>query len=166
MKKYILIIEKYIVRSVIIGIIMLVFVQSLMRNDTYRFFLSWGERLEGQSFTMPAIADRSEVETAMESSEIEKLAPAKASVIIKVEKFASLPNAWILVNGDKKTAFNDKEVKLEVIAGDVIEINAAAYNFPIEFTIIGGSPNLAFPEKNKVFKTNQSTAMIGKILVK
>ncbi|NLU48825.1 MAG: hypothetical protein GXX09_00200 [Syntrophomonadaceae bacterium] len=41
-------IEKYLVRAVVLGIVLLVVVQAALTQDPLRFYLSLGERVEGQ----------------------------------------------------------------------------------------------------------------------
>jgi hypothetical protein len=89
-----------------------------------------------------------------------------AVLTIEVEKYSALPKAVILVNNRERARFENREVTLEVMAGDTIEIDSTAYDFPIDYRIRSVSDNLSFPEKDSVYTANHSIVMIGKVIVK
>ncbi len=161
MKDYIRKIEKGLMKFVVLGIVIMVVVQGFMSVDPIRLYLSWGERMEGEPIQLP-------VATTSENADpdADQAISPQARVAIEISQFSSLPRAQILVNGQTKAAFTGKRATVTVDAGDTIEIDATAYNFPIEFNIAAVSSNLAFPEKGQVYAANQGIVMIGKSIVK
>ncbi|WP_054696913.1 hypothetical protein [Syntrophomonas palmitatica] len=85
---------------------------------------------------------------------------------ISIDKFSSLPLAKVLVNDKEVKTFKQKEVQVKLMAGDKIEIDSSAYNFPIEYRIKDVSPNLAYPQKDAYFTVDQGIVMLGKVIVK
>jgi len=67
---------------------------------------------------------------------------------------------------NKKRLFSKKELTLQLMAGDVLEIDSSYYNFPIEFKVEKVSENLAFPRKDEIYTGNHDIVMIGKVVVK
>lgn len=146
---------------VVLSLLLVVVAQSLMTADTMRFYMSWSERMEGQTLPTPVNAPRTE--STPSKSEIKS---PQTLIGITAAKYDSLPKAKILVNGQERYTFSRSQVLMRVNAGDTVEIDASSYNFPIDFTITSGSANLGFPVKGEVFTGNQSIVMIGKVIVK
>ncbi|WP_054696914.1 hypothetical protein [Syntrophomonas palmitatica] len=46
-------VEKFLIRFIVTGLVMVVVVQAIMTKEPYRLYLSWGERLEGQNISYP-----------------------------------------------------------------------------------------------------------------
>ncbi|MEN6461294.1 MAG: hypothetical protein ABFC94_08005 [Syntrophomonas sp.] len=162
MKRFVNRVEKGLMRLVVIGVILMVMVQALMTREEYRIFLSWGEKLEGQSINYPV--------TATKQAERENSAsPTKSTqtlMNISIDMFSSLPKAIVLVNGKQAGNFSDREISLKLKGGDVVEIDSRYYNFPINYKITSTSDNLAYPGQGKEYTGNQSIVMIGKVIVK
>jgi len=139
----------------------MVLVQGLMTADPIRFYLSWGERMEGQNIQFPVNMNQ---ETS--NSAAEEIKSPQARLAIGIDKYSSLPRAKILINGQEKYNFTDKKVTVEINAGDTIEIDSTAYNFPIDYKVTAVSSNLASPEQGQTYTANQTIVMVGKIIVK
>ncbi|MDD3880343.1 MAG: hypothetical protein PHP26_10230 [Syntrophomonas sp.] len=167
MKRFVEKVEKFLIRTIILTVLIIVVVQGAMTKDSWRFYLSLGERLEGQTIEFP-VNNFPVVDSRKNSANLhsQPLQSPHAEITLQVEKFSSLPRAIIMVNGEERAKFVNGEVALELNAGDVVEIDASYYNFPLSFIVKDCSPNLAHPEKGKTFTSNQSIAMIGKIIVK
>lgn len=161
-------VEKYLIRSIVLGLVALVLVQGLMTQEPWRLYLSWGERLEGQNMEYPASSGNSGAKSSPANSSLTTQSPQspQASISLSIDKFSALPRASILVNGEIKGCFNEKEVKLEVSGGDVLEVDSTYYNFPVDYHITEISQNMAYPKKDRVYTANQSIVMIGKVIVK
>ncbi|MDD4801417.1 MAG: hypothetical protein PHF24_00550 [Syntrophomonas sp.] len=154
-------VEKGLIRIVILGLLLMVVVQGLMTVDPIRFYLSWGERMEGQSFEIPVNFPQK-----AEAPSVGGTKSPHSKMTIGVEKFSSLPRTKILINGQEKYNFSEKLVTIEVNAGDTVEIDSTAYNFPIDYKVMAVSSNLAFPDEDQIFTANQTMVMIGTIIVK
>lgn len=169
MKNFIYLVEKYLIRISIFILMALVLVQGIMTRDDLRLYLSLGERLEGQKLELPAsnqAQNESRPVAQKQSPGPETVLSPRALVTISLDKFSSLPRAYILVNNQKFKSFSSKEVKLELSAGDTLEIDSTYYNFPVTFMVKDTSSNVAFPQKNTSFEANQGIVMLGKVIVK
>jgi len=162
LKNFLNAMERFLIRLAVLTMITIVVVQGMMTVDPLRFYLSWAERMEGQSFEYPV------VNTAESESENDEAKPAAAlaTLTIEIEQYASLPESKILINGQEKYAFKEKEILVEIHAGDLLEIDSSYYNFPVNYKIKSCSSNLAYPKKEQVFTGNQSVVMVGEIIVK
>ncbi len=160
MRKFADLVEKYLIRSIALSLVLLVLVQGLMTSDTWRFYLSFGERLEGQVIEYPVNTGDGGwgTKTITESP--------YASLTVHIEKYLALPKAKILVNDKEVANFAQNEISLNLMAGDVVEIDTTSYNFPIDFKISQTSDNLSFPKQGNIYTANQSLVMIGKVIVK
>jgi hypothetical protein len=161
LKNYINRVEKGLVRFVVLSLLLMVLVQGLMTSDPIRFYLSWGERMEGENIQFPVNMNQE-----ASTSPVEEIKSPQARLAIGVDKYSSLPRAKILVNGQEKYNFADKKVTVEINAGDTIEIDSTAYNFPIDYKVTAVSSNLASPEQGQTYTANQTIVMVGKIIVK
>lgn len=147
-------------RFAAVCLLLMVLVQGLMTSDPIRFYLSWGERMEGQNVQFP-------VNTSQETANpVQDTKSPQARVALGIEKYSSLPRARILINGQEKYNFTNKKVTVDMNAGDILEIDSSAYNFPIDYTVTAVSANVAFPEQGQTFTANQTIVMVGKIIVK
>ncbi len=162
MKEFISRVEKGLIRFVIFSLLLMVVAQGLMTADPIRFYLSWGERMEGQNLEVPVNYPQ-ERDTALI---VEESKSPQTMLTIGVEKYSSLPKAKILINGREKFNFTEKQVKIDIRAGDTVEIDSSAYNFPIDYKIVSVSSNLAYPSSNQTYTANQTIVMIGKVIVK
>ncbi|MDD2621242.1 MAG: hypothetical protein PHC92_11315 [Syntrophomonadaceae bacterium] len=156
-------VERLLIRSVILSLVLLVLVQGLMTQDPWRIYLSWGERMEGQNIEFPASTAQDEPISAREEASVQS---PQAMITLTLQEFSSLPKASIIVNGKTKGYFKEKEIKLQLSGGDVLEIDSTFYDFPVDYQISKVSQNMAFPKQGRLYTANQSIVMIGKIIVK
>lgn len=162
LKKFVDKIEKYLIRFIVLGVVVLVLVQGMMTRDSLRFYLSWSERMEGQALEYPVSKENVEAD---ESPGMDINSPY-ALLSLSLEQYSSLPKAVILINGEKVDNFENQEVDLKLMAGDIVEIDATFYDFPVEIKVNKVSDNLAFPEKDQIYIANDSIVMLGKTIVK
>ena len=162
MKKFIEKVEKHLIRSIALVFVAVILVQGLMTQDDMRLYLSWGERLEGQTIEYPVYSNEGE----KQEPEMETLNSPYALLGLSLEEYSSLPRAMVLVNGKEHGSFEDNQVQLKLMAGDVVEIDASYYDFPVKFKVLKASDNLAFPVPGENYVCNQDVVMIGKIVVK
>lgn len=169
MKKFINLVERYLIGAAIVFLIALVIVQGLMTRDDLRLYLSLGERLEGQYLGQPALNNYGETAPSSQNGQsvdsTTRESP-QARLTIAIERFSSLPRATILINHHPYREFTEKEMHLELDAGDMVEIDTTFYSFPVSFVVKETSPNIAYPEKNQIYQANQGIVMVGKIIVK
>lgn len=151
-------IERYIIRSAVFVLVLLVLVQGLMTNDSIRFYLSLGEHLEGKKVEVPAasIKDR--------SADLQKASsPGIGSITIEVVDYTGLDQALLLINGHKAGDFSEGRLTAAVASGDVLEIDATRYSHPIQFRVETVSSGIKFPTQGQMTETDRSMALIGKI---
>lgn len=153
--------EKILIRTIVLGMVLLAVVQGVMVNEPARLYLSWAERLEGEIVKYPAASSWEGAD-----SEPIVIASPQAVLTLSLQQFSSLPQAKILLNDQEWASFESREVEISLIGGDIIEVDCTAYNFPVEFVIESVSENMAWPEPGKSFSANQSIVMIGKVIVK
>ncbi|MGI5911492.1 MAG: hypothetical protein ACOX6E_02755 [Syntrophomonadaceae bacterium] len=163
-KKIINTVEKYLIRTIFFSLLVIVIVQGIMTNDSLRLYLSWSERMEGQVVEYP-VNSASNNEVKDKPATLEATSP-ETILILSIDDYSSLSRAIILVNGVKKGCFDKKEASLKLKAGDIVEIDATAYNFSVSFKVSDCSNNLAYPEKGTVYTSYQDIVKIGKIIVK
>jgi len=155
-------IGKRAVRMLIFSFVALIIVQGLMTNDGIRFYLSLGERLEGQV----ALVETAAVTEADAITEIPCSTSSPGYICLELQDYTHLDRVRILINGREVERMSSSRVKLYVTAGDVLEIDTTAYNHPITLKITGASSNLAFPQEGMTFTSHQAVTMVGKIMVK
>lgn len=164
MKKFADRVEKILIRTIVITVLLIVIAQGLMIKEPFRLYLSWGERLEGQKIEYPV----NKVNTAVEDNY--NIESPYAFMLISIDKYSSLPKAAVLVNNREVKKFTSREVKLKLMAGDRVEIDSTAYNVPIEYRIKEVSKNLSYPQKDNIYRSNGGQdggmVMIGEIIVK
>jgi len=149
--------EKILVRTVILGFVLLVVTQSMLTSDSMRFYLSWSERLEGQPFQ----------EWSNPSARVlDKESALFAHLTIELKDFSSLSKAKLLINGQETSDFRDKKITVKVYPDDVISIDGSFYNRPLEFKVSEASPNISNPTPNQIIKTNSTVESFGKVKFK
>lgn len=169
MKKHINLVEKYLIRIIILILVTVVVVQGLMTRDDLRLYLSLGERLEGQYIGQPALnKNQTPAPSAQDGSVNNKAVreSSQARLTISIERYSSLPRAVVLVNHHPYREFTEKDMHLELAAGDIVEIDTTFYSFPVSFLVKETSSNMAYPEKDQVYQANQGIVMVGRIIVK
>jgi hypothetical protein len=154
-------VEKGLIRFAIFSLLVMVVVQGFMTADPIRLYLSWGERMEGQKLDFPVTYQQQAVAPIVGEAQ-----SPQTMLTIAVDKYSSLPRAKILINGLEKYNFSEKQVKIDIRAGDTVEIDSTAYNYPIDYKIVSVSSNLAFPDTKQTYTANQTIVMVGKIIVK
>ncbi|NLW90640.1 MAG: hypothetical protein GXY34_03450 [Syntrophomonadaceae bacterium] len=152
--------ERYLIRFILITLVSVIVIQGLMTRDSFRLYLSWSERMEGQGIYYPV--SRENVSEKLPG----KIQSPQASLVISIESFSSLPMADLLVNGRRCKTFENKDVKITVKAGDRLEIDSTRYSFPVKYRIKAVSQNVGFPEVNSSYTANQGIVMIGNVIVK
>jgi len=152
--------ERYLIRFIVFTLVLLVVVQGIMTHDSYRLYLSWAERMEGEEINYPAS------QAVNEKGSSAGLKSPRARIVVDIESFSSLPLAKVLVNGQVRCRFDHKEVMLLVKGGDKLEIDSSMYDFPVNYRIRSVSANVSFPESNSCFSVDQGVVMIGNVIVK
>lgn len=149
--------EKFLVRAVILGFVLLVVTQSILTSDSMRFYLSWAERLEGQPFE-----EWSNPSARVLDAESEIF----AYLTVEIKDFSSLSKAKLLINNQEVADFRDKKITVKVSPDDIISIDGSFYHQPLEFEISESSSNIFYPALHQVIKTNSTVESLDKVKFK
>jgi hypothetical protein len=154
-------VEKGLIRFAVLTLLLMVIIQGLMTTDPIRFYLSWGERMEGQAVQLPVSSSQED-----SSAVSDPIKSPQAQLTISIDKYSSLPKAKILINGKENYNFTEKQVTIDVKANDSVEIDSRAYNFPINYKITASSSNLASPKQGQTLTANQTMVKLDEVIVK
>jgi len=162
--------EKFLIKTVLIGMALLIVVQIALTNDSARVFLNYIDRLEGSDYWVPELVYNTK-ESVPTIAEIpvnvkEKQLPKKKGFIsIKMHDFASLDFVKIIINDDTVTRFSQNPVMLEVSDGDLIKIDGSAYQMPIKYEVVKVSEKVVAPQVGLTVKTNGNIAEVNCVLI-
>lgn len=154
-------IGKSLMRLTIIGLVALVVIQGLMTRDSIRFYLSLGEQWEGKPLATPVSAVKDSPRTT-----IPTVQSAVGTIDVVLTDYAALPEVKVLVNGETAAVFKGRRVRLRVVPGDVVEVDATSYTKPVRFRIEKISQNLEFPRAGMEYTAKQSIVMVGRVIGK
>ncbi|MBO8168327.1 MAG: hypothetical protein H0Z35_03960 [Thermoanaerobacteraceae bacterium] len=138
--------EKYLIRVVVTGVILLVIVQAYIFQDSTRFYMSFSERLNQEV----AKFYRQYPRARPTSSEV----TAFATVTIRLVNFSTLQKARLLINDVEVTDFREKQVTVKVNPGDVISIDGSYYMHKLVFEVVGTSGNILYPQEGETIEVN------------
>jgi hypothetical protein len=126
MNNFFLKFEKILINIIVIILILLISAQFIMKNEyTY-------ERLHRLKLSIKNIFN--DKNKTINVSKIDKL-NSQGKIIINLLNNVSLPQVWVLINGEKIANFDNGIVQLFVRDGDLISIDSRAYNKTIWFEI-------------------------------
>lgn len=170
-------IEKLLVRFVIVGLLMLILVQALMTRDSFRFYLSFAERLDVkryenfngvQSALAPNGKTTVELEANQDDTQTSSFMESRKSVgtvVLELNNFSSMQKASILINGQKVGDFQQKQVNIFVHHDDIIEIDGTFYAYPLTIWVKEVSENVRYPQKDQVIEVNKNLVRVGKVIL-
>ena len=131
--------ERYLVKIIVVGVLLLIVVQSLMSYD----YVTYGWNLTQQE--NPVVVSGLEEDY----------------VTLKILTYSSLHKAQILVNGNIVTNFNTNYVTFAVNPGDKIAVDCSFYAYPIKLEI-NTSEEVELPTSDQVI-TCTGTTLLGKV---
>lgn len=137
---YITIVEKTIFSIIVISFAMLSCVQVLLTKESWRNYLNFASRLESQQIVIAE--DQTDVMVA--SADIKDT----GGMTLELKGYASLPKAYVLVNGREVKNFTSGSAVFSVRAGDIVEIDGTYYSKPFQINVTKVTGNLASPEKD------------------
>jgi hypothetical protein len=77
----------------------------------------------------------------------------------------SIPALKILINGEEKACFDTKNIQLDVIDGDVIEIDGSAVSDNVKIAISSVSTNINKEYVGKIFQIDGNVQNIVKVKI-
>lgn len=144
--------ERFLFRLIVVGVLLLVVVQVMLAGDTFRYYHSGTERLEGSPVS-------SGVELAAEG---ENSKPA-ALITFKLLDYAAAPKVNLMINNRTVASFTGAEVTVAVEHGDLLELDGAFYTHPLVFKVEGVSGPIAYPQPGQEFIVQQGITAIGRV---
>lgn len=155
----------------LIFLCVLVFVQILFLSKTTRLYLSYTDRLEGESVSINLPLYQVKTLVIDDSSRSVASAPLKSlreskTMIIRIINPRSSQQIFVTVNGQTAGDFGTGKVKLTVFNGDYIEIDASAFADTAHFIIDIPSAGLLFPEDGMSMEATRTSIPIGKVKFK
>jgi hypothetical protein len=162
--------ELFCRKCVLISLMLLSICQFVLLKDSFRFYLSKVDQIEGESigFNLPAYSGEplkvsNKTETAI--TPFRTLRESKI-LIIKMIAPSSSQAVYARMNGNIIGDFAKGELKLTVFNGDYLEIDAAQLQQPAKFILNVPNSGLAFPEDGTIVQTNKDLVSIGIIKFK
>ena len=131
-------IEKFLVNFIILGLILLISLQLIMKND------SSYQRLKDFEYSFRSgFQDNQaiEVSTGVQNYEETRLF-ADSKLLINVLEEDYLPQVWLVKNGERISDFSTGSVEIDINDGDFLLIDSRFYDGPLLFEIEELSPNI------------------------
>jgi len=150
-------VEKYLIRAIVVGVILLVLVQTFFLQDPTQFYMSFSEKLNQEVTNFNRIYP----EARPTSGEIAVF----STVTIRLENFSSLQKAKLLINDRVVTDFRDKQVTVRVNPQDVISIDGSYYTHRLVFKVVSVSNNVAQPKAGKIVEVYQNQVSLDPVHV-
>ncbi len=140
--------EKLLVRSVILGAVLLVVTQSFLATDPLRHVVGY--------------VDLKDIKESPNAGQ--QLVPGKPTVTFYLKEYAGLPKLQVLINGESVGKFNDRYVTVQVQEGDLIELDATFYNNPAQIEVLETSAQVVYPKQGQTLKATGITSL-GKVTI-
>ena len=118
---------RFFVNLMIVGLILLVSIQIIMGNEEYQNRLQMAENFIKSYFQQPV----PEVTRVTQHEREHKLEIIEVSLISN----ASIPEVWLMKNGERVANFADGKVRLEVSEGDLLTIDSREFTNTLWFKI-------------------------------
>lgn len=145
--------ERFFVNLVIVVLIVLIGLQVVMRNE------SAYQRLKDLEFSFKNLFQQGEIiEVARHNDRVDVL---QGIVVIDLLQDYSLPQVWLVKNGQRIKNFSNGIVKIRVKKGDFLSIDARFYNQPLWFEITDISPVINTWQKNQQFRIYSEEKKLG-----
>ncbi|WP_366922368.1 hypothetical protein MFMK1_002821 [Metallumcola ferriviriculae] len=150
-------VEKYLIRTVVLGVLLLVVAQALALDEPANFYMGFSQLLDREA----AEFNRQYPEARSVNAPLS----AFATVSVRLNKFSALEKAKLLVNGKEVTDFRHPQVTVKVNSGDVISVDGSFYTHQLEFEIVGGTDNIAVPKINAKIEVEGDSASFAPVEV-
>ncbi|AQS58584.1 hypothetical protein [Desulforamulus ferrireducens] len=87
----------------------------------------------------------------------------KATIVLQLVNFSTLPKARILVNGQYQGDFTHPYSTVAVSEGDTIEVDSTFYEHPVTIKVLDGSKAVISPSKGKEYSGQKTIITIGTV---
>ncbi len=160
MKKKLDQIGKFLLHTAIFFMVAMVVLQGAVTLQPLNLFAGWSEKMSGGQI-LPVTTMQEPLEREPSATETTSL--EQVSLTLELQEIAALPFCRVLVNGEESGCFQEQTVQLSLSEGDMLEIDATYYNFPIVFRVTSGSDNLIHPSLNQQFQVQQGIVLLGEV---
>lgn len=142
--------EKTLVILASIGMVLIVTVQVVLPTGIADENFNYLGGVKGTALdtTLPVVYDDTEL---------------FGNITIELTGYNTLPQAQVLVNG-VSAGFTEKQVMVRVYAGDVVEVDASAYDRSVSFAVVKASANINIDYLQERLTVNSSKAKVGEVL--
>lgn len=162
--------ETLFIRAAIAFLFVLVVVQFFFLKDTTRSYLSYIDRLEGESVSiqMPlySIKPLYISETSQAAANPLKTLRESKVIIVRMVTPRSSQSVFLTVNGQTAGDFGSGDLKVTVFNGDYLEIDASAFSETAQFVTHIPNAGVAYPEDGMLIEAKGATVTIGKVKFK
>jgi hypothetical protein len=143
--------ERFFVNVIIIGLVVLISFQILMKNDTtYRNIKDWEFALRN----FLGFKQKTEQVTGLEEER-------SGMITIDLLQDLSLPQVYLIINGQRVADFSEGVVKLKVDEGDLLKIDARFYDRSLWFEITSLSLNIRNWQVGQQFRIKGEEFRLG-----
>ena len=139
--------ERFLFKSFLVVFVLLLGVQAALLNPDIRSSITMQESIEGQPLGA------------------EEYLYNAGTIEIELLEENSIPALKILVNGEEKACFDVKNVLVDVIEGDVIEIDGSGVSDKVNIAISSVSTNIDKEYIGKTFQINGNVQNIFKVKI-
>ncbi|MDD2568021.1 MAG: hypothetical protein PHN47_03495 [Clostridia bacterium] len=145
--------EKILGFAAVLGMVFIIAVQVIFATDIFNEQFNYSGGINGTALdtTLPVVYDDTEL---------------FGNLTIEITGYNTLPEALVLINGSPAGNFKEKQVTIRVYAGDVVEVDASAYERFISFAVVKASGNINVEYLREKLTVNGSKAKVGEVLFK
>ena len=143
--------EKVLVFFAALGIVAVITVQILLPSGLLNAYVTVNGSLGGAALdtSLPVVYDDTEL---------------FGNITIEIMGYHSLPQAQVLVNEKSSGNFQEKQVTVRVYAGDVVAVDASAYERAVTFRVVRASANINTSYLQENITVNSTKAKVGEVL--
>jgi len=146
--------EKLLLKLVVLGVLLLIVVQIFMTGDSFRYYLSGTERMEGRPIPVG-------VEAAATADKVHPM----TTITFKLRDFAAAPKVDLKVNGRAVAKFKNGEVTVAVDDGDLIELDGGFYTHQLVFAVKATSGPVSYPKIGQEFVVQHGVTAVGRVKI-
>ncbi len=143
-------VERFITNLIIITLIILISVQIMMKNETAHQRIQYFESRIRGFFQPEEIVEVAGLDTQN-----------SGFITIDLLQDLSLPQVWLVKNGQRVTSFSRGIITIQVKEGDLLVLDTSNYPQPLWFEITSLSPSIKSWQIGQQFRTNGQEKNIG-----
>lgn len=150
MNKFFRKLERFFINVVVITLIILIGFQILMKDDVIYQRIKDFEMTFKQYFNSPETIQVTRIQDEN-----------KGYITVDLLNDLSLPQVWLIVNGERVSNFSSGIVTISVKEGDSISIDSSFYSQPLWFEITFLSSDISSWQVGQQFRLNNNQKRLG-----